>query len=153
LKSSVNVSVSVTDIGSPKLPFFESIGKGFTTSFQILGAIFISIGNLAVGFLSGAPPLENFVGPVGIFEVANQTAQFGIIYLIQLIALISLNLAALNLIPVPALDGGRLLFLAIEKVKGSPIPPQREGIANAIGFGLLIILMVAITVHDVVKLF
>jgi regulator of sigma E protease len=66
--------------------------------------------------------------------------------------LISLNLVALNVLPLPALDGGRLLFIAIEKVKGSPVSPRREGLAHAIGFIVLIILMVAITIRDVVKI-
>jgi regulator of sigma E protease len=68
-------------------------------------------------------------------------------------ALISVNLAVINLIPFPALDGGRLLFLLIEKIKGSRINPNVANTVNAIGFGLLIFLMIIITYHDVVKLF
>jgi regulator of sigma E protease len=67
--------------------------------------------------------------------------------------LISINLAIINIIPFPALDGGRLFFLLIEKIKGTPIPPRVANMANTIGFGILILLMLIITYHDVVKLF
>ena len=147
------LGVTVGEMGSPKLPFFRSIAEGFVTSVKIVGTIFVSIGTLIVALFTEAPALEGFVGPIGIFGVATEAAKFGFIYLFQLIAIISLNLVALNILPFPALDGGRLLFLAIEKVKGSPISPKREGVANAIGFGILVLLMVVITVRDVVQLF
>ncbi|MEK7554609.1 MAG: site-2 protease family protein [Patescibacteria group bacterium] len=147
------LGVSVTEVGSPKLPFFESIIQGFITSAKIVGAIFVSLANIIVALFTEAPAFEGFVGPIGIFGVANETAQFGFIYLFQLIALISLNLVALNVLPFPALDGGRLFFLLIEKIKGSPISPKREGLVNTIGFGILLLLMVVITVRDVVNLF
>jgi len=76
----------------------------------------------------------------------------GFAYLLQLLAMISLNLAVINIFPFPALDGGRLLFLAIEKIKGSPLNPKFEKIANGIGFALLILLMIAITIKDIVRL-
>jgi regulator of sigma E protease len=93
------------------------------------------------------------VGPIGIYKVANQAAGIGLIWLFHLIAIISLNLAVLNVFPFPALDGGRLLFLAIEKVKGSPLSPRKEGMVNLIGFVLLLSLMLFITIKDVVGLF
>jgi regulator of sigma E protease len=68
-------------------------------------------------------------------------------------ALISINLAIINLIPFPALDGGRLLFLLIEKIKGSRLNPKIANMANMIGFSILILLMLFITYHDVIKLF
>lgn len=68
-------------------------------------------------------------------------------------ALISINLGVINLLPFPALDGGRLFFLLIEKIKGSSINPKVANTANAVGFGILILLMLVVTYHDVVKLF
>jgi regulator of sigma E protease len=147
------LGVKVADVGSPKLSFFESIGVGLMASVRTIGAIFVSLANLLTGIFTGGPALEGFVGPVGIFGVANEAAEFGLAYLFQLIALISLNLTVLNIIPIPALDGGRLLFLLFEKIKGSPLKANREAMANAIGFGVLILLMIVITVRDVAKLF
>ncbi len=146
------LGVNITSVGAPKLPFFASIREGFMSSAKVLGAIFISLTNLVSGIFTGGPALENFVGPVGIFGIANEAARFGLVYLFQLIALISLNLVVLNIVPLPALDGGRLFFILIEKIKGSPVSPKREGLAHAIGFGLLILLMVAITIRDIVKI-
>ncbi len=86
---------------------------------------------------------------MGIFSVAQETGKIGLIYLVQLIALISLNLAVINLIPFPALDGGRFFMILVEKIKGSPIPRKVESAINVAGFAFLILLMVALTVRDV----
>lgn len=77
----------------------------------------------------------------------------GFIYLLSFTAFISINLAVINLVPFPALDGGRLLFLLIEKIKGSPISPKIANTLNYVGFGLLLLLMAFVTYHDIAKLF
>ncbi len=92
-------------------------------------------------------------GPIGIAQITGQAARFGFIYLLQFMALISINLAVLNSIPFPAIDGGRFLFLIIEKIKGSPISPKFENTANATGFVLLLLLMAYVTTKDIIKLF
>jgi regulator of sigma E protease len=93
------------------------------------------------------------VGPVGIFGVAQSAGKEGIIPLLYLLALISANLGVLNLIPFPALDGGRALLILIEKIKGSPVSHKIELAMNGVGFALLILLMVVVTVRDVRGLF
>ena len=85
--------------------------------------------------------------------IVGDAYKFGFAYLLSFTALISVNLAIINLIPFPALDGGRLLFLLIEKIKGSRINPKIAGKINMVGFALLIILMLLVTYHDVIKLF
>ena len=90
---------------------------------------------------------------MGIVGVAAQAAGISAAYLLQLFGLISLNLAVLNILPFPALDGGRLFFVLIEKIKGSPVSAKAEGIAHAVGFSLLLALMAAITIKDVAGLF
>ena len=91
-------------------------------------------------------------GPVGIVGLVGNASALGLIALINFTALISLNLAVINLIPFPALDGGRLLFLAIETVKGSPIKPQVANVFNLVGFALLILLMFVVTYNDILRL-
>lgn len=147
------LGISLTQVGFPRLEFFKALSEGLKTTFGITAQIVTALTNLVVGIFTGAPVFEQFVGPVGIFGIANQAAQFGMIYLLQLIGLISLNLTVLNILPIPALDGGRLFFLLLEKIKGSPLSPKKENIANAIGFALLLLLMIVITVRDVAKLF
>ncbi|MEK7077028.1 MAG: site-2 protease family protein, partial [Patescibacteria group bacterium] len=95
---------------------------------------------------------KSVAGPIGIADIAVDVGSWGLVYLLQFIALISLNLAVLNLIPVPALDGGRFLFLLIEKIKGNPISRKFQIAVNGIGFALLLALMVVVTIQDIGKL-
>lgn len=111
--------------------------------------MFIVIKSLFIGDLS----LKSLSGPIGIYSIVGQTAQGGIASIMQLIALLSLNVGFINLIPFPAFDGGRILFLVIEKIKGSPVSTKTENIIHSIGFILLIILMLYVTFNDVLRLF
>jgi len=148
------LGIGLTDVEQQSLPFFVSLWEGLMTSLFVIGAICASLWGLIAGiFTGGGPSLENFVGPVGIFGVAENAAQFGLTPLLHIIGLISLNLVVLNVLPIPALDGGRLLFLLIEKIKGSPLSPKREVMANAIGFVALLLLMVVVTARDIFRLF
>jgi regulator of sigma E protease len=107
------------------------------------------IGNLFQGQSVGG----DFAGPVGIANITGQAARLGFAYLLQFTALLSLNLAIINILPFPALDGGRILFLLVEKIKGKPVRRDVEAIIHNIGFILLITLIVFITYKDIVKLF
>ncbi len=147
------LGVAVSESGFPELGFFGAIKAGLFTAAQTIWLIISSLGVLIAGLFVGRAPAQAFVGPIGIFQIAAQSARFGLLHLVQLVALISLNLAVLNAVPFPALDGGRMLFLLIEKIKGSALSAKREMIANAIGFWLLILLMIFVTARDVIKLF
>lgn len=147
------VGVMITDAGFESVSFFSAIWEGLKTSVLGMGEILKAFGTLLAELFGHARIPENIVGPVGIFGVANQLGQLGFVYLLQLIAIISLNLAVLNFIPFPALDGGRILFLLIEKIKGSPLSVKSEIWANAVSFIFLILLMIVITGRDVINLF
>ena len=92
-------------------------------------------------------------GPIGIVGLVGDAAHLGFIYVLSFTAFISINLAVINLLPFPALDGGRILFVIIEAIKRSPIKPKVANTLNTIGFGLLILLMLVITFHDILKIF
>lgn len=92
-------------------------------------------------------------GPVGIFYFAEDSRALGISYFMQFVGLLSVNLAILNFLPIPALDGGRILFLVIEKIKGSRVRPEIENFTHMIGFALLIILMLLVTYNDITRIF
>ena len=147
------LGVALVDAGQEKMGFFNSVTEGLKSSARIFAAVFTGIFNLIKTAVLGKASLEGIAGPVGIVKVTAQATQMGIIYLLQIVALISINLAALNVFPFPALDGGRILFLLVEKIKGSPLPKKFEQYANAVGFALLIILMLIITFKDVFRLF
>ena len=96
---------------------------------------------------------SNLAGPVGIFTLVGETAKAGFVNIIYLIAYLCINVGFINFIPLPAFDGGRLLFLIIEKIKGGPVNPKVENTIHSIGFGLLMILMIFITYNDILRLF
>ncbi len=102
--------------------------------------------------LSGQAPLD-VAGPVGIVHVIGEVAETGFVNLLLLTGLISINLGIINLLPIPALDGGRLLFLLVEAVRGRPIEPEKEGFIHFLGFAFLIALILFITYQDVLRLF
>jgi regulator of sigma E protease len=128
--------------------FFESTWMAIQTSFSMILAILVFLGDLIVRIFSSQPVTAEVAGPVGIAVMTGKMVQFGLAYVFQFVALLSINLAVINLLPIPALDGGRIFFLLIEKIKGAPLSQKLEGTANAIGFFLLILLMVFVTVKD-----
>lgn len=143
------IGVSLIQGGFPKAGFWESVSGGLKFSVQALGEIFRFIFDLLKKIFVGQADFSQVAGPVGMVKITYQAGSMGVIYLLQLLALISLNLVVLNILPFPALDGGRLLFLLMEKIKGSPLPLKFERYANAAGMALLLILMIAITVKDI----
>lgn len=118
---------------------------------------FKSLGMLVTGQLS----LNDLSGPVGIVKVVDDTyteakvygASTVILSMIELALLLSVNLGVMNLLPLPALDGGRLIFLLVEAVRGKPIPPEKEGIVHLAGMAVLMILMVVVMFNDISKFF
>ena len=97
--------------------------------------------------------MSDVSGPIGIATLTGSAARLGFNYLAQFVAMISVNLAVLNFIPFPALDGGRAILLLVEKLKRAPINKKIEGRINAVGFSLLIILMFYVTFRDILKFF
>ena len=146
------IGISMDIIGTLKLPVYQAVWEGLKLSSHLVVATVTGFWDLIVGGINGTGNISSITGPVGIVGVVGDAAEFGFIYLLSFTALISINLAVINLIPFPALDGGRLLFLLIEKIKGSRIKPQVANVANMIGFGLLMLLMVVVTYNDIVKL-
>lgn len=147
------LGIALVEGGSPKMGIFSSFYEGLKTSVEITKSIVVAIFSLLKSAFIGEATLESVAGPVGIVKITAQAGTLGFIYLLQLLALISLNLAVINIIPFPALDGGRLLFLVIEKIKGSPLNPKFERFANAAGMALLLLLMLLITVKDISRFF
>lgn len=146
------IGVALTEAGFPRLPFFEALWEGLIVSLNIMAQILKALWILVAGIFTTGAIAEGVVGPVGIFGLANDLGSLGAVYVLQLVGLISLNLAILNALPIPALDGGRIFFIILEKLKGSKLNANRELIANGIGFALLLLLMIAITIRDIIQL-
>lgn len=122
-------------------------------AFVKMGALFKQMWVVLQNLFTGGIGVNNLSGPVGIYSIVGQSRQAGIENIFQLVALLSINVGFINLLPFPAFDGGRILFLIIEKIKGSPIKQSTENMIHSIGFILLMILLVYITFNDILRLF
>ena len=147
------IGVALMAAGTVRYPIFTSIVEGAKLTGWMLKEIFSAFGSLIGGLFTGAKMEAEFAGPIGIANITGQAARLGFAYLLQFTALLSLNLAVINILPFPALDGGRILFLFIEKLKGKPVSPEVEAVFHNIGFMLLMALVIWITYKDILKLF
>ncbi|MEK7578165.1 MAG: RIP metalloprotease RseP [Patescibacteria group bacterium] len=146
------LGIALVKTGIIFYPWHKSFWLGTKSAFVISWEIVKGFGSLLKNLITSGKVPQNISGPVGIAVLTNQAADLGFIYLLQLVAMISLNLAVLNLIPFPALDGGRLLFLGLEKIKGSKVNPKIENAIHSIGIILLLSLIVLITYKDILRL-
>lgn len=128
---------------------FGSIKSGFEQTYTWTKMIFVSLIQLVTGHFS----INDLSGPVGIYNLTDQVVEYGPIRVLSLAAVLSINLGLFNLLPVPALDGGRLFFFLIEALRGKPIDRQKEGMVHFIGFALLMLLMLVVTWNDIRKFF
>jgi regulator of sigma E protease len=134
------------------LPLHESVWEGLKTTYKMTIIVFISISSFIYNAFKGLAEMDQVLGPIGIVGVTGAAAKLGFVYFLGFVALLSINLAVVNIIPFPALDGGRLLFLLIEKVKGSPMSLKFSNICHSVGLVILLIIMLAVTYKDVLRL-
>jgi regulator of sigma E protease len=134
-----------------RYPWYQAIAKGVEYTFSLVLTFITFLVGLIWRLIAGQPAGLDVSGPVGIAVLTGQVAQLGFGYLLRFTAMLSVNLAIINALPIPALDGGRILFILIEKIKGSPLSQKFEQRAHNIGFALLISLMVFVTFRDVMK--
>lgn len=146
------IGISMDKVGIAKLPILTALKEGMFLTLSITKSTAIGLYRLILDSIKGQGSMESITGPVGLVGIVGDAYQFGFVYLLSFTALISINLAIINLIPFPALDGGRLLFLLIEKIKGSRINQKFFNLANMVGFLILILLMIIVTYHDIVRL-
>lgn len=135
----------------------NTLNKGFINSIKYslikLYSVMSSMTQIIIKLFTGDLGLNSLSGPVGMYTVVGESAKLGIQNLLYLTAYLSVNLGFINILPFPAFDGGRILFVIIEKIKGSPVKPEVENWFHSIGFILLMILMLVITYQDITRLF
>jgi regulator of sigma E protease len=142
------LGVSLSTVARVTYPWYEVPYRAAITTYDVLHGTIRAFVTIIGQWVSGESVEAQLSGPVGIAVLTRDVAQLGFIYLLQFTAVLSINLAVINAAPFPALDGGRIVFLIIEKLRGKKLPETAEGVANTIGFGLLILLMVFVTVKD-----
>lgn len=145
------LGVALSQIAQVSYPWYETPFRGVIAIVNLTWATLWAFAQIISQWLSGASVSGTLSGPVGIAVLTRDVAQLGFIYLLQFTALLSVNLAIINAVPFPALDGGRILFLLIEKIRGKKLNIKSEQIANTVGFSLLLLLMLFVTVKDVTR--
>ncbi|CAA7602546.1 Peptidase family M50 [Acididesulfobacillus acetoxydans] len=131
-----------------RLSIFQAVGLGWERTVEFTKFILVAI----VEMITGKIPAQ-VGGPVAIAQAIGQGAKEGLANLLGLTGVLSIQLGLLNLFPIPALDGSRLVFLAVEGLRGKPLNPERENLIHFVGFVLLVLVMLAVTYHDILQLF
>lgn len=146
------LGVGVGAAGTVPVPILQAPIEGAVLTYAATVQIAVGLAQFFAGVFTFSADLSDVSGPVGIAGAVGEASSTGLSSLLTLMAVISINLALINLLPIPALDGGRLLFVLIEAVTRKPIPEKFSGALNAAGFAFLILLMVVVTASDIWKL-
>ena len=145
------MGVNLSEVAFVSYPIHTSIVKGFNSTISLIGAILNGYYDLFARLFSGKGVSADISGPIGIAVYTGMVVKLGFIYVLQFAVVLSLNLAILNFIPMPALDGGRFLFLVIEKIRGKAVHSRIENLSHTVGFILLMALVVVITYRDIAR--
>jgi regulator of sigma E protease len=137
------------EVVKESLPFWKAIPQGIKETFETL----VLFKNSILSLISGAAPAGGVTGPLGIAQITGEVARAGVSPLLEFAAFLSINLGIINLLPLPALDGGRIIFVILEWIRGGKkISPQKEGMVHFIGFALLMLLMILVTFQDIIRI-
>lgn len=147
------VGIGLALVTSEALPLTEAMGAAYLRTKATFKAVGLGLWSLISDAFRGDPNLKEVVGPVGLVGVVGEAAQNGWGYVLSLAAFISVNLTIINLIPIPALDGGRLTIVGIEALMRRPAPKLIVQILNTIGIAFVILLMITVTYNDIARLF
>ncbi len=147
------VGISMDIVGDLRLPVGTALVESVGYTWGMIKLTAVGLAEFFTNIFRGQADFAAVAGPIGIAGIVGDAASLGFTYLLMITALISINLGVINLIPFPALDGGRLLFVLIESIVRRRIPMKFANIVNIAGFALLMLLMVVVTYKDIVKLF
>lgn len=143
------LGVGLVDTGIVSYPWYKAIWLGIVGTYKMFVQIIIGFYTVIKSAIVGEPLGVDIAGPVGIAVITGRVARMGLSYILQFTALLSMNLAIINFLPLPALDGGRVLFLIIEKIRGKAVNQKVEQLVHTVGFLLLIGLMFIVTGRDI----
>ena len=143
------IGISVDEVGIFNANIIDAIKIGTSQTYNITALTINGLHTLATSLLKGESVISSLSGPIGIAKVVGQTSNYGYKAILTLVAILSINLAIFNVLPLPALDGGRIVVVLAETILRKKIPIKYYSWVNAIGFILLILLLVVVTIHDV----
>jgi len=149
-----SLGIELAQVSIVKYPWYQAPWLGFLKLKEVFITIFVVLFEaLKSLFIGKAPSGLEIAGPVKIFSLTGDFVRLGYIYVIQFAALLSVNLGIMNALPIPALDGGRILFVLIEKIKGRPVKETTEQFFHTVGFFILILLMIFIVTRELMMVF
>ncbi|MDP1707140.1 MAG: M50 family metallopeptidase [bacterium] len=146
------LGIEVASVGVVQMPLGSALTEGASLTFEVIKMTAVGLAHFFYGVFTLSADLSQVSGPVGIAVVVGSASLQGVGYLFSIMAIISISLALINLIPIPALDGGRLLFVIIESIIRRPIKQGVSNAVNAVGFIFLILLMLVVTVNDIFRI-
>jgi regulator of sigma E protease len=144
---------SVVEVKEEKYPFYQAPVKAFTESVRLSKMTAAMFGDFLTGLISEGKVPDSVAGPVGIAQMTHGFVQEGWMPLLRFVAILSLSLAVINILPFPALDGGRLLFIAFEFITGRRVKQKYEAMIHGLGYIMILLLILAVTYSDIVRLF
>ena len=147
-----HIGVALGFVGTQSFPVHEAAWKALVMTGEVLKEVVVSFGSLILDAFMLDADISQLTGPVGLVGLVGDASSLGFVYLLTFTAFISLNLAVLNLLPFPALDGGRLFLLGIEAIRRKTLAPSVVNTLNTVGFILLIFLMLVVTYQDILRL-
>lgn len=146
------IGVGLMATGIVKYGPFRAVWEGLLATIHLTGQMVVGFYEIIKNIVIGKGPGMEVSGPIGIAVMTGEVARLGFAYLIQFTALLSINLAVINFLPFPALDGGRAIFVILEQIRRKPVKQKVEAIFHAAGFALLMLLVVIVTFKDIVRL-
>ena len=146
------MGIAITDFEERTYPWYKAPFWGTYEAFKLSGVLVKGLGQTLWRLITFQPIKEQVAGPVGIAQITGKAVKFGKMAVLELLGLLSLNLAVINILPFPALDGGRLLFVGIEATTGKKIRAKWERITHQIGMTILLALILLVTVNDVLRI-
>ncbi len=142
------LGISFAETGTIRYPWYEAPIRGAVGTWNVTVSICTALADMVKGLFLGQGGSIDVTGPIGIVYATKQMSDLGVTYLLQFAAILSINLAIFNILPLPALDGGRIFFVIIERIKGTPVREIIEQRVHQVGFFLLLLLMAVVTMRD-----
>lgn len=146
------VGMAIVQTGTVSFPWYIAPIKGIEATVASTWQIVSAFGSLIGNLITRTPVAAELAGPVGIAVITGEVAKLGFAHLLQFAAMLSINLAVINILPIPALDGGRIAFLVLEVIRRKPASPRLEQAVHAVGFAILMLLVLVVTFKDIAGL-
>lgn len=147
------LGVSLVRVAIKSYPWWQAPWRGIVATVNLTGGVIVGYAQAITNIFNGLPSGVEMTGPVGIVSLFSQISKLGINYFLQFVGMVAVYVAIFNVLPIPSVDGGKLLFLIIEAVRKKPVSQKVEQVVTTACFSFLILLMIFVTIKDVIKLF